>query len=77
VNQRKWGPFQVNFDKPTYAALKELAELAQVYKPEMVIMAVRMVYALVKNKDLMLTQEGQAKWREIVDSFKKPVGLDT
>lgn len=71
----EFGPFKVNFDKPTYNVLKEMSDTAGVYKTDMVIMAVRMIYTLARNREL-LTESGHAKWKEIVDSFKKPAGLD-
>jgi hypothetical protein len=63
-------PFKLFFDKGTYAALGELSQRSGLPKPSTVILCVRLVYELSKDKQLNLTPDGAGTWREVYQSVK-------
>jgi hypothetical protein len=66
---RSFPPFQIQFDKPTYLNLKEMAVGFSIKSTAMVLICVRFLWAISKNRNL-LTDEGKAELKRIIALVK-------
>ena len=68
----KFSPFHVQFDKPTWGFVKEIATTIKGNCIDSVILAVRVAYVVLLKPEEMLSEAGQAKIKQVVRAFRDP-----
>ena len=69
----KFSPFFVQFDKPTWGAVKDVSDKIGGGRVDAVIVAVRVAHGILLKPKLLLSEAGMEYVTKVVQAFRSPI----